>query len=103
MIKPLPAVPSSSCNNLPTSGNPPASSTPTPTSSSSKVLLLAALVQQLKVQQPSKSLDTPKASSDPDQSSLTDAATLARLLTGNPKLMIELSVELTKLALSEMQ
>ena len=66
------------------------------------MLLLSALVQHLKLQR--SPLNAPK----PLENITTvepqiDAATLARTLTEKPKLMIELAIELTKLAQNDYQ
>ena len=62
------------------------------------MLLLAALVQHLKVQRSPTQQDTTSSSNN---NSEIEASALARMLTENPKLMIELAVELTKSALNE--
>ena len=62
------------------------------------MLLLAALVQHLKVQRSPTNQDTTTCI---NSNSEIDASALARMLTENPKLMIELAVELTKSALNE--
>ena len=62
------------------------------------MLLLAALVQHLKVQRSPPNQDT---TNHHQSNSEIDASALARMLTENPKLMIELAVELTKSALNE--
>lgn len=65
--------------------------------SNAKMLLLSSLVQHLRAQ---KSIqDTPKSVSNSQVGpQLPQATELAKILTENPKLMIELAIELTKLA-----
>ena len=67
--------------------------------SNSKMLLLTAIVQHVRAQRSPQ--DTPKCTPENKNVESLRAPALARTLTENPKLMIELAVELTKLALNE--